>query len=193
MVGTQPDGSKGIGHRAFALYGVMAKHADFETGDFYASRKTLAGEMGLKKPDAVDEPLSVLKKAGLVTVRPQWKDTANPPTYSLLRDDRFCVPTASQYTLHRAPHSTDPWPDQNRNQIPDNLDLDDEDAVMAWIEEKVGTIEDEATVRGILGSGTYSAEVAARVALSSARKLAGKGPNSLNRPRRRASSDLGGW
>lgn len=197
MAGLQDDGTKGYGHKALSLYTVMAKHADFETGDFYATRKTLAAEMGLKDAAAIDEASAALVDAGLLTVRPQWKDHGKPPNYSFTKDERFCVQTANHYTLHWTPHSTERPPKAEREPIPDWLDPNDDEAVLAWIDEMVGGLEDESTVLGILATGTYSPRFAVQVALESARKLKREGPRSLTTPRgsqrTHQGDDLGGW
>lgn len=194
MAGVQGDGTKGFGYKALSLYAVMAMHADFETGEFYAKRETLAAEMGLKGGDAIDKASSALVAAGLLTVRHQWKDGGNPPSFSFTKDDRFSTQAANHYTLHWTPHSTERPPKAEREPLPDWLDPNDDEAVLAWIDEVVGGIDDESTVLGILATGTYSPRFAVQVALESARKLKREGPRSLASPGGSASrGDLGGW
>lgn len=194
MMKVQKDGTNCIGSKAVLLYVAMARRANFETGEFYASRKTLAGDIGLKKPDAVDGPMDELKAAGLVAVHPKWKDKGNPPTYSRVKDDRFCIPTASDYTLYRAPSTPGLRPVRNKDPLPDTLDADNVDEVLEWITAEVGDIDaHESTILGILGSYD-TAEEAARVAMASAKKWGREGPGSLTPSRRsRPKDDLGGW
>lgn len=179
----QNDGTSHMGSKAVLLYVAMARRANFDTGEFYATRKTLAKDIGLKKAAAVDDPIDELQAAGLLTVHRKWKDKGNPPTYSRIEDERFCIPTASDYVLHRAPGTpglrTSPSAD---DPLPATLDVTCADEVFEWISEQVGGDLHETTILGILGSSNYTAEEAARVALKSAKKWNREGPGSLTTP-----------
>lgn len=60
--------------RALALYVILKKFADWQTGEAHPSRTTLAKMMGYTSVKPVDTALEVLRGAGVVTTFPRWRD-----------------------------------------------------------------------------------------------------------------------
>lgn len=57
----------GVSSGAIHLYAVLAKYADWESGEAFPARSTLAKDLG-KSPDTVDRHLKELKDIGAITI-----------------------------------------------------------------------------------------------------------------------------
>jgi hypothetical protein len=92
----------GLSPTALALYVVLMRHADNDTKKAFPSRKALSGKLGMKKADSVDRYITELCSAGLLSVRPRWRD-AESSRVSFEKTARCTFQTSSEYTLRTKP------------------------------------------------------------------------------------------
>ncbi|GAB0105266.1 hypothetical protein JMUB6875_42440 [Nocardia sp. JMUB6875] len=87
--------------QAVALYAVLAKHADRQTGQSWPSRARLAKSLGYTKADSIDKYMTQLEDAGFVRVDARYGN--RPDSVSEVRDAAHRGRLNNLYTLVAAP------------------------------------------------------------------------------------------
>lgn len=95
----------GLTPQAFTIYAVLVKHANYNTREVFASRKTLAEHIGAKQPRSADRYVRELIDAGLIlSVQERWT-TQDRDRKDIVfeRDDAHPVQTSNLYVISRTP------------------------------------------------------------------------------------------
>lgn len=113
----------GASDRAVRLYGILARHADNESGKTHPSRRTLAGWMSCSV-DSVDRARSELEAMGALTAAPRRRDDGSQSSneYRIARVRPRGVGTAAQGREHSS--GTNELDLSNEKDLPTSLPLD---------------------------------------------------------------------
>lgn len=113
-------GKRGIEFKALVLYSVLVRHADFESGETFVSRETIAKEMGYKRKGEADRPLTELIEAGLIEKHRRWHDGGplESRSYSFERTDTHHFQASSLYRLLNSIHRADTRTGGDANRVP---------------------------------------------------------------------------
>ena len=92
---------------AYVIYSVLTKHADWTTGETFASRSLLAKAIHAKQARAADKYIRELQDVGLITSsRPRWKNPADRDDVAFAPDDVHTAQTSNLYVIARTPDAS---------------------------------------------------------------------------------------